>query len=179
MWRILVYCYCTHICLDERPSKSADIQPWSGLELTLLVHSRHQEQWNGEHVSCLGVSMGTQRWLTVLYSYYGCDGDRYLWCVLPPTYNGASPLKGCTLPKLSMVVGMPPSMERFTIWSKVTSSTVWNWPSLTVSVLSVKQTWKIIDSIFNLHQNFINDSFVVGCGVENTKCLLVTSLVKK
>ncbi len=46
--------------------------------------------------------------------------------LLPPTYSGASPLKGCTLPKLSMVVGIPPSMERFTIWSKVTSSTVWN-----------------------------------------------------
>lgn len=26
-------------------------------------------------------------------------------------------------------------MDRFTIWSKVTSSTVWNWPSLIVSVL--------------------------------------------
>lgn len=54
---------------------------------------------------------------------------------LPPTYNGASPLRVRTAPKLSIVVGRPPSMDRFTIWSKVTSSTVWNWPSLMVSVL--------------------------------------------
>lgn len=54
---------------------------------------------------------------------------------LPPTYNGASPLRVRAAPKLSIVVGRPPSMDRFTIWSKVTSSTVWNWPSLMVSVL--------------------------------------------
>ncbi|KAG7260194.1 hypothetical protein CRUP_031436, partial [Coryphaenoides rupestris] len=36
-----------------------------------------------------------------------------------------------------MVVGSPPSMDRLTICSKVTSSTVWNWPSLMVSVLQV------------------------------------------
>lgn len=45
---------------------------------------------------------------------------------LPPTYSGASPLRGRTPLRLSMVVGRPPSMDRFTIWSMVTSSTVWN-----------------------------------------------------
>lgn len=64
---------------------------------------------------------------------------------LPPTYNGASPLRGRTAPKLSMVVGRPPSMDRFTIWSYVTSSTVWNWPSLMVSVLPVERPEWVVE----------------------------------
>lgn len=68
---------------------------------------------------------------------------------LPPTYNGASPLRVRTAPKLSIVVGRPPSMDRLTIWSKVTSSTVWNWPSLMVSVLRKQIKDKTRKNSFN------------------------------
>ncbi len=58
--------------------------------------------------------------------------------LLPPTYRGASPVTSWLRPWLSRVVGSPPSTDRFTMRLKVTSSTVWNCPSLTVSVLLVE-----------------------------------------
>lgn len=44
--------------------------------------------------------------------------------LLPPTYSGASPFTSWLCPRLSRVVGSPPSTERFNIRLKVTSSTV-------------------------------------------------------
>lgn len=59
--------------------------------------------------------------------------------VIPPTYSGASAVATAAATVLrrwlSRVVGSPPSTERFSMWLKVSSSTVWNWPSFTVSAL--------------------------------------------
>lgn len=60
---------------------------------------------------------------------------RYEALLLPPTYRRASPVAERLSPWLSSVVGSPPSTDRFTIRLKVTNSSVWKCPSLTVSVL--------------------------------------------
>lgn len=79
----------------------------------------------------------TERWrmfFSVL-SQFRCVYPAAASLLLPPTYRGVSPVTGWLRPWLSRVVGSPPSTDRFTIRLKVTSSTVWNCPSFTVSVL--------------------------------------------